>query len=409
MANKAGFLELARLSLLAALLLFNYGVVRSAIDSSFLEGVGKQGLPWAWLMVAAGAIAVTTAFDKAARRLSLPRLFVMFAAGVTLCLALFFAWWRATQSAASLYALYVWKDVHIVVLLEILWGRANSTYPKKTARWAYGLFCAAGSVGGIGGGSFASLWAEELGTDAMLEISIGCLTFTTLVGGLVFRSVRGPLREVKKDSSTPMKNGLAVLRSSKMLPFLLAMVLLSQLTITLIDYLFNGYMQETFADLDERTAMMGMVYASIDGSALVLQLLSGLLLVSIGVRRALLLVPFLLGVGVTTSALTPVFFWMAGVKVASKAMDYSVFRAAKEILYIPLTYPEKSQGKGLVDVVGYRSAKAGAAAVVLLLTGMSAMVWAATLGAIGLWLVVAFFAGRRHHAQSEAQSSAKLV
>ncbi len=395
---------MARLSLLAALLIFNYGLVRSAIDSSFLEGVGKEGLPWAWLGVAVGAIAVTSVFDNAARRLSLPRLFVLFAAAITLCLAALFFWRSTTHSAASLYGLYIWKDVHIVVLLEILWGRANSIFPKKTARWAYGLFCASGSIGGIGGGSFAGFWAESIGTDTMLEVSLGCLAATTMIGGFVFRDVRGPLRELIGEPERVTQHGLAVLRSSKMLPFLLAMVLLSQVTITLIDYLYNGFMQEAFTDLDERTAMMGMVYAGIDGSALVLQLLSGLILVSIGVRRTLLLVPLLLGIGVSTSALSPVFVWMAGVKVASKAMDYSIFRAAKEILYIPLSYPEKSQGKGLVDVVGYRTAKAGAAAVVLLLTGMSAAVWATTLGTIGLWLGVAFFAGRRHHQQTDVST-----
>ena len=306
-----------------------------------------------------------------------------------------FSWWSAGQTQASLYGLYIWKDVHIVVLLEILWGRANSTFSRRTAKWAYGLFCAAGSIGGIAGGSFAAFWAEKIGTDSVLKISVGCLTLTTLAGGVLFRSVRGPLRTSKGDPEFSLRNGLAVLRSSKMLPLLLAMVLLSQVAITLIDYLYNGYMEETFLDRDERTAMMGMVYAGIDGLALVLQFLSGLILLSIGVRRTLLLVPLLLGIGVGLSALSPVLMWMVGVKVASKAMDYSLFRAAKEILYIPLSYPEQSQGKGLVDIVGYRSAKAGAAAIVLLLTGAGAMVWVITLLVIGAWLVVAWLAGRQ--------------
>ncbi len=38
-----------------------------------------------------------------------------------------------------------------------------------------------------------------------------------------------------------------------------------------------------------------------------------------------------------------------------KALDYSLFRAGKEMLYLPLSYGEKTRGKALVDIP--RSAK----------------------------------------------------
>ena len=50
--------------------------------------------------------------------------------------------------------------------------------------------------------------------------------------------------------------------------------------------------------------------------------------------------------------------------MASKAFDYSLFRSAKEMLYIPLSYEEKTRGKALIDMLAYRVAKGGASLLV---------------------------------------------
>jgi len=42
-----------------------------------------------------------------------------------------------------------------------------------------------------------------------------------------------------------------------------------------------------------------------------------------------------------------------------KCMDYSLFRAAKEILYIPLPFDSRYRAKELIDVFGYRFSKGG--------------------------------------------------
>ena len=81
-------------------------------------------------------------------------------------------------------------------------------------------------------------------------------------------------------------------------------------------------------------------------------------------------IPGLLGCAVAGFAIVPKFIAIASGKVASKAFDYSLFRAAKEILYIPLSHAERTQGKAFVDMMAYRMAK-GATSVMLL--GLIAM------------------------------------
>ena len=47
-----------------------------------------------------------------------------------------------------------------------------------------------------------------------------------------------------------------------------------------------------------------------------------------------------------------------------KALDYSLFRAAKEILYIPLSFDARYRAKQVIDSFGYRFAKGGSAGVI---------------------------------------------
>ena len=59
-------------------------------------------------------------------------------------------------------------------------------------------------------------------------------------------------------------------------------------------------------------------------------------------------------------------------KVASKCFDYSIFRAAKEILYIPLTRDEKTQGKAIIDVLMYRVGKGASSLLIMGIVGLGA-------------------------------------
>ena len=50
-----------------------------------------------------------------------------------------------------------------------------------------------------------------------------------------------------------------------------------------------------------------------------------------------------------------------------KSFDYSVFRAAKEILYIPLSFDARYRAKEVIDVFAYRTGKGATSILVLAL------------------------------------------
>jgi AAA family ATP:ADP antiporter len=97
--------------------------------------------------------------------------------------------------------------------------------------------------------------------------------------------------------------------------------------------------------------------------------------------------------------LVPQYAAIAAAKVASKAMDYSLFRAAKEIMYIPLSHAERTQGKAFVDVMSYRMAKGATSLMLLGLIGFGRpelALWL-TLGCVGLWVWITVRLNRSQH------------
>jgi AAA family ATP:ADP antiporter len=189
-----------------------------------------------------------------------------------------------------------------------------------------------------------------------------------------------------------------LLRRSRYLLLLLLLIGVVQIVITLIDFQYNAAMETAFPDLDDRTDVGGKIYASINTAALVMQLLSGILLRIAGAPVILIAIPLLLGAGVGWFVILPRFLTVAAVKIASKALDYSLFRAAKELLYIPLPYADKTEGKALIDVLAYRVGKGFASAMILwlgLLELSGGAISAAIVVLLAVWLVLVAVIAKR--------------
>jgi AAA family ATP:ADP antiporter len=296
------------------------------------------------------------------------------------------------------YAIYVWKDVHVVVLLEILWSIANAQFQVASARRSYGIFCAFGSVGGMAGHWAAAEVASTHGAELAMTLALGPLVVLTAVT-LAFHRARPEAGPKPAEKSTDYTNGIRVLFASRYLGWLLVLILLTQVTITLIDLHFNQVMEAAYPNEDERSAAFGSVYFAVDGVALLLQLGTAGILKALGVTATLVGIPALVGVSVLAAIVQPRVLVVQIMRVMSKAFDYSLFRAAKEMLYIPLSYEEKTRGKAMIDMLTYRVAKGGAALLLggLVAAGLAgAVVMMGVLGLVALWLLVTVVVVRRY-------------
>ena len=381
-------IERIRLMGLAALIfiiLASYAIARPATESLFLGAHGADSLPIAWLMVGLGSLMVVTVYNRWSASTDLVRIFGVVSALSAGMLVIILLGLQMGLPGMT-WALYLWKDLYIVVLIEIFWSFANSTVPENRAKWWYGLFCVLGSLGGMAGNLGVGWIAQATSTEQSLWAVVPLLAVGGAGGIGLARWAGVQAAGTKKKPS--LTDGFSVLKNSRALWLLMALIATTQVAITLVDYQFSMAIEQHFPDADVRTAMIGQVYAAIDLVSIGLQLGTGPILRLLGVPLVLLAIPALLGAAVAGYALVPRYAAIAAAKVASKAFDYSLFRAAKEILYIPLSHAERTQGKAFVDMMSYRMAKG---ATSLMLLGLVALqrpdltLWL-TLACVGLWL-----------------------
>jgi ATP:ADP antiporter, AAA family len=387
--------ELGALSFCAFLTMCSYEMARPAVESLFLERYGQSGLPWVWLSVAGLAFVVVGVYNRLAVSVPVLSLFVG-ASVVSVAVFVLLVWLHLMHVSWAPFALYIAKDLYVVVLVEAFWSMANLHFTSVTARWAYGIFCAAGSLGAVVGGVAVGRLAAAVGTVHTLWVVVAIIAAVG-VGALFFGGGLSKAPPVHKTKPT-LGEALKTLDGSPYLGLMVLLVAASQLTITLIDYEFNGSVATAFPLVDERTRVIGYVYSTIAAAAFVLQLTTGVVLRTQGVARTLVALPLLLMGSVAVFVVVPVFGVMAVAKVASKAFDYSLFRAAKEMLYIPLGYREKTEGKAVVDMLTYRVAKGGVSAVLLGLAalGLASATSILTIGIIVGWIAIALAIGRRY-------------
>jgi len=389
--------DLVGLCVLAFVMMASYGIARPAIESLFIERHGSESLPWAWLWVAGVIVAATAVYNRQAATAPLASIWnrVLISAGLLLALLLG-ALGLGVPFAA--FALYVWKDIYIVFVIELFWSIANLRYPIHRARWLYGLFLVAGSAGSIAAELSVGPLASAVGTGRSLFAVLLLLALAALAGGLLPGSARLAPSGDPELGGQVLARSLRQLRRSRYLLLLLVLIGVVEIVITLIDFQYNAAMEAHFTDVDERTDVGGKIYATINTAALVLQFLSGILLRLLGAPLILVAIPLLLGAGVGWFVILPRFLTMAAVKIASKALDYSLFRTAKELLYIPLPYADKTEGKALIDVLAYRVGKGLASALILWL-GLLELSGHAISAAIALllavWLVLVAVIARR--------------
>jgi AAA family ATP:ADP antiporter len=103
--------------------------------------------------------------------------------------------------------------------------------------------------------------------------------------------------------------------------------------------------------------------------------------------------------------------WMAGaMKIADRGLSYSINRASKELLYIPIDPVRTYQAKAWIDMLGYRLFKVlGSAAILFLVgtlgVGVGGLGWL-TVAICAAWLAVIALLAREHARLSAALPAA---
>jgi AAA family ATP:ADP antiporter len=325
----------------------------------------------------------------------------------------------ALQAKFSLAAgfLYVFREAYIVVLVEQYWSFINSRVSKGQARWVNGPITGLGSLGAMAGGFTVKTYAAGLGSEALLLFAAVALIPAALLSNLAYRLGGEP--QPADDERGGLHGHLALgLFRSPYLVLLALLIIATQVVSTGLDLRFSTLVQEAITAKDQRTAFFGGFYFQLNCVAFALQFgITPLLLRLLPLWLIHGLIPAIHVVAGSLLLVTPTLSVGATAFLLFKAFDYSLFRAAKEILYIPLPFDARYRAKSLIDAFGYRFAK-GSSSGLLALAGqvfgklpvaaytimaiVAAVLWLPMAVTLALWKQPRVGSGRNEPAAPDA-------
>ena len=383
------------------LVLFSYSFIRPVCESLFLSSWGASRMPHVWIISALATAAVVWVYNKFVVSARPSWLFAVSNFLAVAFFLLFYIYFSAQNRGFSLMAFIV-KDIYVVILIEQLWTFCDTTFSEKRAKILYGFLAGACSIGGIVASVLTSELASVMGSKNLIFVGCGALLLGVWLfananrkGGAVLIQARekGAGNVQEKEEKGSVWGGFDVVLRSKYLILICVMLMLSQFVTALMGLQFNQVLEVQVTGMDLRTAYLARFYGATNVIALVLQFgISAPMLHFLGILLSLVLVPAIMGAGSLVFFFAPTMGVLFGTRLANKSLTYSIFRSAKEILYIPLSYIEKYKGKAVIDMFIYRFAKGGIGAVII---GMQAVMAVTAVrinymvvGLIVVWILI---------------------
>ncbi|MCB1646862.1 MAG: hypothetical protein KDI36_15490 [Pseudomonadales bacterium] len=397
-------------ALMAAAAMFTlvgYEFIRSAATVLFKTAYGSQNLPLVMAVMPVVVLAGLWLYSRILNRFGPRRTLLITSLGSGLVI---FACYLLVLNGAKWITpvLFLFKEFYIVLLIEQYWSYINSSLTSSSAKKVNGPVTGIAGLGGALGGTLVSLTAADYGTETMLIFAAVACVPAALVSNFAYGRFGEPEMNVASGQKDSM--GWHFLRTNKTLAYLLAIVLASQLVSAVLDYKFQGLLSAEYAGKpDEETAFQGWFFGTLNTSVLLLQfVITPLLMSFVALRWVHILMPLVHVCAISWAILDTSVLSVGLAFFLFKAFDYSLFRSAKEILYVPLSFDERYRAKELIDVFGYRTGKGATSVIIVALQNlgvvMSNYYLAAAFAATSLWLVLIFPLTR--HARAVKQDEA---
>jgi AAA family ATP:ADP antiporter len=398
--------EATRIVFMAALLFFLLGannVIKIVRDSLFLNRFPITQLPYVYLLAGLLAGATISIYARYTSRLSLSHVILGSHAFIISNLVIFWFLVAFYDFAWVLYAFYMWSAVVGLFVVAQFWTLVNDMFNPREGKRLFGILTAGGTLGGMMGG-FGANWAVTFlfGTKQLLWL---IMAFFAGAFGVVWLAIREherdhaanpreetPTTEIKAQDATGV---VETLRNSRYLQSIAALIFVSVIVSTLIDYQFKAAAKEAYPSTEALAAFFGSYYAWLSVVTFLAQVwLTGTLLMGLGLTPSLLLLPFTLVVGSVSLLTWPGLHTATGTRLAEASLRTSVNNSGVEILYLPIPDFIKKKVKVFLDVTVERLGDGTAAFIILFYTLFvgSDVIFLSyfSLGLILIWASVVF-------------------
>ncbi|MCC7414429.1 MAG: ATP translocase [Gammaproteobacteria bacterium] len=351
------------------LIILAYYCIKPASRSLLIEYYGADNFPYVWI----GTAVVLGALIGPYSRLVATHSRFRVVQGSCLSFIVLFVAFRMLlgyHSGPAAVAFYVFVDIFSVVLVEQFWSLANTIYTTREGRRWYGFVATGGLLGGVVGGVTAAaiLHYTTLETVDLLPVSAAILGLVLVLNqGLARMRIYTEAAAVSGPGAAT--GGWQALAGSRYLFLIAAILLFAQLCQPIVEFQFIKAVEAAYTRLDERTAFISTFFSQMGLFSIAVNLvITPLLLRHFGVLAGLVAQPL-------TLAMTSLFYFaqptlvMASVmKIADRGLSYSINRASKELLYIPIDPVQTYRAKAWIDMFGYRLFKVLGSVLILLAT-----------------------------------------
>ncbi|MCG9129230.1 hypothetical protein JT359_16695 [Candidatus Poribacteria bacterium] len=348
----------------ASFLLCGYEFIRAVSTSLYVTYYSAENLPRVWIAVFPSVLLFIYFYGRllsaygATRALVITSLFSSF-----LIFGCFLALRMGFHFAAAI--IYVFREVYIVIIIEQIWSFVNSTLNPKQAKTINGPFCAIASLGSVCGGMFVGAYAASMGSINLL-LGAGISLIPTALFAVIAYNLAGEPKPTDIEAGGKLGHlGIRTLFQSKYLLMVAILIISTQVISTVLDFTFNRFVEAEITDTDSMTSYYGIFYARLAAISAVLQLLIvPLALRLVPIRIIHIFIPIIHLLNGLILSITPSLKTGSRGFLTFKVLDYSLFRAGKELFYMPLSYDERYRCKQIIDSFGYRSAKGASGGII---------------------------------------------
>lgn len=383
-------LAMSGISLSAACLVGGYEFARSAAASLFIGAYGSGPMPYAMTLVPPVMAAFIYVYGRVLSRMgSRWTLQLSLGCSAAVFMVSYLALRTGWKPAVALN--YVFTEAYIVILVEQFWSFINSTLDQSNARIFNGPILGGASIGPILAGMLLRRFAPTLGSEQFILFSGLSLIPAALLADAAYRLAGEPQPSAQERGGAMGPVHLRLILDNRVLLFIGIVVALSQFFAVSANLRLYDLMEHSMPDQDARTAYLGTFWAMANGLAFAMQfVVTPLVLKRLPLRFILVGIPL---VHVCTAGFmlsSPSLSAAALALMVFKGLDYSVFRASKEMLYIPLSFDARYRAKQVVDALNNRLSKGAAAGLISLAKGLVGTLpgWlypAVSLAAAGAW------------------------
>lgn len=368
-------------------------LLETARDAFFLAKMPASRLPWMYLIIV--AIALVLSQIKAARADSKGGVAASLAVAAVITTVFWTLMVGGKPTPAVLYALYVWTGLFGSWAMVQVWTLLGRAHTMTQAKRLYGFIGAGGVLGGVLGAVLARLSISLMSPRSAVLLAAGIFVLAAvpcLVITLPPEEIAPPrlARGQREDEPRrPVGATIGLLWENAFARRVLGIVLVSTITVTLVDYLFKAQISAQIKDTQLLGKYLSTFYGVTNTLALVTQLaIAPWVFRRAGVQRALFLFPMSVlaaaaGVLMTGGALVAA----VALKGLDGAFRYSIHKTSTELLLVPVPDVIRERIKPVVDLVGSRGGQALASVGILGLVALSAAN-PVTLGALILALTV---------------------